>query len=77
MAQFSDVFEGIGKFPGEPYKICLDPQIPPKETPCRPIPVHLKHAFTAEIDKMLEEGVLKPVQEATPWINQCCTSRRD
>ena len=37
--------------------------------PCRPVPVHLKHAFKAEIDKMLKAGVLKPVQEATPWIN--------
>ena len=32
-------------------------------------PVHLKQAFKPEIDKMLEAGVLKPVQEATPWIN--------
>ena len=54
MAQFPDVFKGIGKFPGKPYKICLDPKIPPKQTPCRPVPVHLKHAFKAEIDKMLK-----------------------
>ena len=53
MAQFPDVFEGIGKFPGKPYKIRLDPNISPKQTPCRPVPVHLKHAFKAEIDKML------------------------
>ena len=69
MAQFSDVFQGVGKFPGEPYKIRLDPQVSPKQTPCRPVPVHLKQAFKAEIDKMLEASVLKPVQEATPWIN--------
>ena len=69
MAQFPDVFQGVGKFPGEPYKIQLDTQVPPKQTPCQPVPVHLKHAFNAEIDKMLEAGVLKPVQEATPWIN--------
>ena len=69
MAQFPDVFEGVGKFPGKPYKICLDPKISPKQTPCRPVPVHLKQAFKAEIDKMLKAGVLKPVQEATAWIN--------
>ena len=69
MVQFPDVLQGVGKFPGEPYKIRLDPQVTPKQTPCRPVPVHLKHAFKAEIDKMLEAGVLKPVQEATPWIN--------
>ena len=30
MAQFPDIFEGIGKFPGEPYKIRLNPKISPK-----------------------------------------------
>ena len=41
MAQFSDVFKGIGKFPGKPYKIHLDPKILPKQTPCWPVPGHL------------------------------------
>ena len=69
MARFPDVFEGIGKFPGKPYKIQLDPKVPPKQTPCRPVPIHLKEAFKAEINKMLKAGVLKPIQEAPPWIN--------
>ena len=66
---YPDVFEGIGKFPGPPYHIQLDPGVPPKQTPCHPIPVHLKEAFQQEVNKMLQVGVLKPVQEATPWIN--------
>ena len=69
MARSPDVFEGIGKFPGKPYKIQLDPKVPPKQTPCRPVPIHLKEAFKAEIDKMLKAGVLKPIHEATLWIN--------
>ena len=69
MTRFPNVFKGIGKFPGKPYKIQLDPRVPPKQTPCRPVPIHLKEAFKAEIDKMLKAGVLKPIQEATPWIN--------
>ena len=31
--------------------------------------IHLKEAFKKEIDKMLQAEVLKPVTEATPWIN--------
>ena len=69
LTRFPDVFEGIGKFPGKPYEIQLDPKVPPKQTPCRLIPIHLKDAFKQEIDRMLKAGVLKPVQEATPWIN--------
>ena len=69
MTRFPDVFKGIGDRTGEPYKILLDPKIPPKQTPCRPVPIHLKEAFKAEINKMLKAGVIKPIQEATPWIN--------
>ena len=66
---YPDVFEGIGKFPGPPYHIQLDPGVPPKKIPCHPIAVHLKEAFQQDITKMLHMGVLKPVQKATPWIN--------
>ena len=66
---YADVFEGVGCFPGPPYHIQLDPNVPPKQTPVRPVPVHLKEAFKQELDKMLEAGHLKPVYEATPWIN--------
>ena len=69
LTRFPDVFEGIGKFPGKPYEIWLDPKVLPKQTPCRPVPIHLKDTFKQEINKMLKAGVLKPVQEATPWIN--------
>ena len=66
---YADVFEGVGRFPGPPYHIQLDPKVPPKQTPVRPVPVHLKEAFKQELNKMLQAGQLKPVHEATPWIN--------
>ena len=69
MQEYPDVFQGIGKFPGPDYHIQLDPSIPPKQTPCQPIPIHLKDKFQQEINKMLQVGVLVPVHEATPWIN--------
>ena len=47
---YPDVFEGIGKFPGPPYSIQLDPSIPPKQTPCCPVSIHLKQSFKQEID---------------------------
>ena len=69
LTHYPDVFEGTGKFPGPPYSIQLDPGIPPKQTPCHPVPIHLKESFKQKIDKMLKAGILKPVHEATPWIN--------
>ena len=69
MQEYPDVFQGIGKFLGPDYHIQIDPSVPPKQTPCRPIPIHLKAQFQQEITKMLQAGVLVPVHEATPWIN--------
>ena len=51
--EYPDVFEGIGSFPGPPYHIQIDPSVTPKQTPCHPIPIHLKEEFKQEVDKML------------------------
>ena len=67
--KYPDVFEGIGRFPGPPYHIQLDPSVTSKQTPYCPIPVDLQGVFKQEIDKMLQTRVLKPVHEATSWIN--------
>ena len=69
LSSYPDIFEGIDRFPGPPYHIQVDPNITPKQTPCRLVPVHLKEAFKKEVDKMLKAGIIKPVQETTPWIN--------
>ena len=45
LQEYPDVFEGIGKFPGPPYLIQVDPTVTPKQTLCRPIPIHLKDAL--------------------------------
>ena len=39
--QYPELFKGIGIFPGEPYHIHLNLSITPKQTPCRPILVHI------------------------------------
>ena len=53
LVTYADVLDGTGCFPGLPYHIQLDPSVTPKQTPCQPIPFHLKEAFKKEIDKML------------------------
>ena len=46
---YPSVFTGIGKFPGEPYQIQLDPSVPPRQMPYRPVPVHLEEQFNGKI----------------------------
>ena len=69
LANYSDVFNGIGCFSGPSYHVHIDPTVTPQQTPCQPVPVHLKEAFKKEVDKMLQVGVLKPNHQTTPWIN--------
>ena len=59
----------MGKFPSFAYPIQVDLNIMLKQTLCRPVPIHLKEAFKKEIDEMLQAGIIKPVKEATLWIN--------
>ena len=63
------MFSGTACCPEPPYHIHVDPSITPKQTPCQPVPLHLKEPFKQEIDKMLQADIIKPVHQATHGIN--------
>ena len=47
---YADVFQDLGKFPGEPYKLRLKPDaVPVKHRPSK-VPVHLQDAFHEEVE---------------------------
>ena len=47
---YADVFQGLGKFPGEPYKLRLKPDaVPAKHRPTN-VPLHLQDAFHEEVE---------------------------
>ena len=66
---FPEILEGLGKFPGEPYHINVDPSLPPKCLPARPVPVHQQAAFWQQLDDTIQADIIVPVIEVTPWIN--------
>ena len=47
---YADVFQGLGKFPGEPYKLRLKPDAVPVKHRPRKVPVHLQEAFHEEVE---------------------------
>ena len=69
LQEYPDVFQGVGKFLGMDCHIQIDSSVPPKQTPCQPVPIHLKEMCQHELNKMLQVGVLVPVHKTTPWIN--------
>ena len=46
---YADVFQGLGKFPGEPYKLRFKPDAVPAKHRPRKVPVHLQDAFHEEL----------------------------
>ena len=66
---YADVFEGLGKFPGDPYKLRLKPDAVPAKHRPRKVPVHLQDAFHEEIERLVKTDVLEKVTEPTEWVN--------
>ena len=66
---YSEVFTGIGKFPGPPYKFQLKPNVKPARHAPRHIPIHLQKAFHKEIRNLEQLGILELVKEVTEWVN--------
>ena len=66
---YTDMFQGLGKFPGEPYKLRLKPDAVPAKHRPRKVPVHLQEAFHEEVEPLVKIDVLEPVTEPTEWVN--------
>ena len=66
---YQNVFHGLGKFPGEPYKLRLKENYVPAKHQPRKVPVHLQDAFHEEVQWLVKINVLEPVTEQTEWVN--------
>ena len=77
LSQYSGCFEGIGHFPGDPYKFHLKPDHKPARHAPRKVSVHLETAFKEEIDSLVKQGILEEVKEHTDWVNSYVIVERD
>ena len=77
LSQYSSCFEGIGHFPGDPYKFHLKPDYKPARHAPRKVPVHLKTAFKEENDSLVKQGILEEVKEHTDWVNSYVIVEKD
>ena len=62
LSHYSSCFEGIGHFPGEPYKFHLKHEHKPARHVPRKVPIHLEDAFKEEIKSLVELGILEEVK---------------
>ena len=70
LKEYEDVFTGIGCFPGPPYHIETDQDVPPVQHPPRQVPIQLQDAYQEELEGLIQAGILLPIHdEYTPWVN--------
>ncbi|XP_058033127.1 uncharacterized protein K02A2.6-like, partial [Ahaetulla prasina] len=65
MNEFEDVFKDcLGKYKGTPISFNLDPQVAPIRLKARRVPFALKPKIDKELDKLINQGILVPVDHA-------------
>lgn len=68
MDEYTDVFKGLGLFPGE-CSLHLKPNATPVVCPPRRIPFALRRQLKDELDEMEKMDVIQKVTEPTDWVN--------
>lgn len=66
--QYRDVFNGLGKFPGE-SKIFLKPDSQPKLHYRKRFPQSLMVKLQNELKRMVKDEIISPVSYPTDWVN--------
>ncbi|XP_039192295.1 uncharacterized protein K02A2.6-like, partial [Crotalus tigris] len=65
--EFADVFSPqLGTFKGPPVSLKLDPTVTPIRIKARRVPFALKSKIDTELDKLIQQGILEPV-DSSPW----------
>ena len=77
LSHYSGCFEGIGHFPGEPYKFNLKPEHKPARHAPRKVPIHLEDAFKEEIRSLVELVILEEVKKHTDRVNSYVIVEKD
>ena len=65
LGKYSAVFkQGLGTFTGPAAMIELDPEATPRFCKARPLPYAMWEKVEAELDRLVKEGILEPVDYA-------------
>ena len=77
LSPYSSCFEGIGHFPGDPYKFHLKPEHKSARHAPRKVPIQLEATFKEEIESLVKQGILQEVKEHTDWVNSYVIVEKD
>ena len=77
LSHYSSCFDGIGQFPGEPYKFYLKPEHKPARHAPRKVSIHWEDVLKDEIKSLVELDILEEVTEHTDWVNSYVIVEKD
>ena len=66
---YPECFSGIGTFRNYRYHMELDPKVKPVIHPPKKIALSLQPKLEKELDEMVKQGIIVPVDEPTDWVN--------
>jgi len=75
MHTYADVFEGIGRLPGECEIRIKDNAIPIVHPP-RKVPIAIREKLKSELDRMVTLDIISKVSEPTEWVNSLVTVQK-
>ena len=69
--QHGKVFTGLGCLKGDPVKLSINKEYPPKTQPLRRIPYHMRKKVEEALLDLEKEGIIEriPENEGTPWVS--------
>ena len=74
--RYSDVFDRpLGTLPREVH-LEVDHSIKPVITPTRRVPTALKEDLRDKLTRYVEQGILAPVEEPTPWVSSLAVATK-
>lgn len=73
--RYADLFKGVGLLEGDVH-LEVDPTIPPVQLPPRRLPVPVKDIVKRELDAMVKEGIIEPVNTPSSWISALLVVRK-
>jgi hypothetical protein len=69
-SKYPNLFSGkTGVLKNYEVKLHIDESVRPVYQRLRPVPVHLQQAVESELQRMIEEDIIEPVNGPTPWVS--------
>lgn len=69
VAEYPELFEGIGKLANYQLKLHIDPTVQPKTQPHRRIPFHVRKQVQAELEYLEKQDIIEKIEGPTPWVS--------